>query len=174
MLSNLYGDFVKGKNYSHYPKIVQKGIYLHRSLDYFIDSHPIVTELRLSLYDKLPKVAGIAIDLYFDHLLARNWRDYHKKDYSTFLTEFYLHRADFEQELKVEFSEFMRNFRARKWLDCYPTAFGLAKTCEGVSKRISFENLLHSAPKQFYVREKEIKDCFEIYMKDAILKFKVH
>ena len=68
MLANLYGDFVKGKDLTNYSAIVQKGIHLNRSIDYFIDTHPAVTELRLSLYDKLPKVAGIAIDLYFDHL----------------------------------------------------------------------------------------------------------
>ena len=171
MISNLYGDFVKGRDYSHYPEIVQKGIHLHRSIDHFIDTHPAVTELRLSLYPKLPKVAGIAIDLYFDHLLARNWGNYHSKEYTLFLDEFYLHQADFEQELKKDFNEFMGYFRTRKWLDHYPTAFGLAKSCEGVSKRISFENVLHKAPEQFYIREKEIQACFEIYMKDAILKF---
>ena len=57
MVSNLYGDFVKGRDYSHYPEIVQKGIYLHRSIDNFIDTHPAVTELRLSIYPKLPNYA---------------------------------------------------------------------------------------------------------------------
>jgi acyl carrier protein phosphodiesterase len=171
MLSNLYGDFVKGKDFTNYSTIVQKGIHLHRRIDHFIDTHPAVTELRLSLYDKLPKVAGVAIDLYFDHLLARSWENYHSKDYTLFLNEFYLHQADFEQELKKDFKEFMGYFRMRKWLNHYPTAFGLAKSCEGVSKRISFDNVLHKAPEQFYLREKEIQACFEIYMKDAILKF---
>jgi acyl carrier protein phosphodiesterase len=173
MISNLYGDFVKGRDYSHYPEIVQKGIHLHRSIDHFIDTHPAVTELRLSLYPKLPKVAGIAIDLYFDHLLARNWNRYHSKEYTLFLDEFYFHEADFEHELKQEFIEFMAYFRTRKWLDHYPTAFGLAKSCEGVSKRISFENILHKAPIFFLEREKEIEACFEIYMQHAILHFKL-
>jgi acyl carrier protein phosphodiesterase len=171
MLSNLYGDFVKGKDFTNYSAIVQKGIHLHRAIDHYIDTHPAVTDLRLSLYDKLPKVAGVAIDLYFDHLLARNWENYHSKEYTLFLNEFYLHQANFEQELKKEFNEFMGYFRTRKWLNHYPTAFGLAKSCEGVAKRISFENVLHKAPEQFYKRENEIQACFEIYMKDAILKF---
>jgi len=171
MISNLYGDFVKGKDFSHYPEIVKKGILLHRSIDHFIDTHPVVAELRLSLYAELPKVAGIAIDLYFDHLLARNWGNYHTKEYRLFLNDFYDFQPVFEQELKQEFIEFMGYFRTRKWLDYYPTAFGLAKSCEGVSKRISFENMLHKAPEQFYKRENDIQACFEIYMKDAILKF---
>jgi len=173
MLSNLYGDFVKGKDFSKYSEVVQKGIHLHRSIDNFIDTHPAVTDLRLSLYDKLPKVAGVAIDLYFDHLLARNWNVHHMKDYELFLEEFYIHQADFEYELKQEFKEFMGYFRTRKWLNHYPTAFGLAKSCEGVSKRISFENALHKAPEQFYIREQEIQACFDIFMEDARVKFQI-
>ena len=173
MLSNLYGDFVKGKDYSNYPEIVQHGIHLHRSIDYFIDTHPAVTDLRLSLYDKLPKVAGIAIDLYFDHLLARNWEKFHSKDYNVFLDDFYSHQAVFETELKSEFTEFMGYFRTRKWLDHYPSSYGLQKSCEGVSKRISFANKLHEAPTLFYEREQEIETCFEVYMKDAIKKFQL-
>jgi len=172
MLSNLYGDFVKGKDYTKYPEIVQKGIHLHRSIDHFIDSHPTVTKLRLSLYASLPKVAGIAIDLYFDHLLARNWEQFHPKNYTDFLNDFYTHESEFEPVLKAEFNQFMGYFRTYKWLNHYPTSSGLQKSCEGVSKRISFQNVLHKAPELFYKKENEIKDCFQIYMQDAIIHFK--
>jgi len=70
MNANLYGDFVKGRDYSKYPLIIQGGITLHREIDDFIDHHPLVLELLHELYAPLPKVAGIAIDLYFDHLLT--------------------------------------------------------------------------------------------------------
>ncbi|MFM7683075.1 MAG: hypothetical protein ACKO7P_10055, partial [Bacteroidota bacterium] len=54
-----------------------------------------------------------------------------------------------------------------------PTAFGLAKSCEGVSKRISFANKLAEAPEIFYKREKEIEDVFQKYMVDAKKYFSV-
>jgi len=174
MLSNLYGDFVKGKDYSHYPEIVQKGIFLHRSIDNFIDTHNSVKELRLSLYADLPKVAGVAIDLFFDHILAKKWEEYHPKKYSDFLDDFYLHKVDFEMELKPEFLEFMGYFRTRKWLNHYPTSFGLQKSCEGVSKRISFENVLYKAPEIFYKKEHEIEMSFIQYMTDAQSHFGIN
>jgi len=173
MLSNLYGDFVKGKNYLRYPEIVQRGIFLHRSIDHFIDTHKSVTKLRLSLYAELPKVAGVAIDLYFDHLLAKKWTSYHSKNYNDFLNEFYTHKVDFEHELKPEFIEFMGFFRTRKWLDHYPTPYGLQKSCEGVSKQISFENVLYKAPEIFYKREADIENCFDLYMADAQSHFNI-
>ena len=89
MLANLFGDFVKGKDYSYLPDIVQKGVYLHREIDDFVDHHPLVTTTRIKLYKELPKVAGIAMDLYFDHLLAKNWDLYHKKPLDQFVNDFF-------------------------------------------------------------------------------------
>ena len=37
MIANLYGDHFHGRNYTHFPEIIQKGIYLHRQIDDFID-----------------------------------------------------------------------------------------------------------------------------------------
>lgn len=72
MLNNLYGDYVKGKNLDAYPLEIQRGILLHRAIDNFIDTNPGVKELFHHLYPSLPKIAGIAVDLYFDHILAKN------------------------------------------------------------------------------------------------------
>ena len=35
MLANLFGDFVKGRDYSYLPQIVQTGVTLHREIDNF-------------------------------------------------------------------------------------------------------------------------------------------
>ena len=88
MYSNLFGDFVKGNNFSKYTVDIQEGITLHRHIDNYIDRHPVVLELARFLYPKLPKVSGIAVDIYFDHLLAKNWRQFHTIELDDFLNEF--------------------------------------------------------------------------------------
>src|SRR5690554_7004125 len=88
MLANLFGDFVKGKDYTYLPEDVQRGVLLHRQIDDYVDHHPKVTELRLMLYKDLPKIAGIAIDLYFDHLLAKQWKFYHNKNLFDYIDSF--------------------------------------------------------------------------------------
>ena len=65
MYANIYGDFIKGSKLSHHPKIIQKGVKLHRSIDSYIDNHPKVLNLKKTLTKDLPKISGIAIDLYF-------------------------------------------------------------------------------------------------------------
>lgn len=167
MLANLFGDFVRGRNFSHYPKVIQDGIILHRKIDSFMDQHKSVMELKLKLYDELPKVAGVAVDLFFDHLLAKNWNKHHPLNYEDFLNDFYFYRSDFEQELTIDFKNFIAVFRERKWLNHYPTSFGLEKSCQGVSSRISFPNKLKDAPSVFYKYEADIARVYKIYMNDA-------
>ena len=85
MYANLFGDHVKGADLSNYPDFVRKGIMLHRSIDHYIDHHPAVVNLLHELYQDLPKVAGIAVDIYFDPLLASQWNSFHPKENDYFL-----------------------------------------------------------------------------------------
>ena len=101
MYANLFGDFVKGKNLSAFSTVVQSGIVLHRSIDSYIDQHTEVRKLMHILYPILPKVTGIAIDLYFDHCLAKNWKTYHNIPYEEFLEEFYAYQPENWQEYTV-------------------------------------------------------------------------
>ena len=42
ILGNFIADGVKGSNLGHFEKEVQRGILLHRKIDTFTDTHPIV------------------------------------------------------------------------------------------------------------------------------------
>jgi acyl carrier protein phosphodiesterase len=168
MIANLFGDFVKGRNYSHFSTKVQQGIELHRKIDTYFDQHHAVMNLKLMLYKDLPKVAGVAVDLFFDHLLAKYWEDHHIIDYYEYLNDFYAYRSELEIELSTDFINFISIFRERKWLDHYPTSFGLEKSCQGVSSRISFPNQLSQAPEIFYQNEEVIKKVFDQYMLEAV------
>jgi hypothetical protein len=96
---------------------------------------------------------------------------HHIQEYETFLNDFYIHDSAIENDLTQDFKEFITLFRDRKWLNHYPTSFGLEKSCEGVSRRISFTNKLAEAPEIFYKRENEIEAVFQKYMLDAKIHF---
>jgi len=167
MIANLFGDCVKGNKYLNYSSKIQQGVLLHRKIDFYIDNHDLVKELRLELYKELPKVAGIAIDLYFDHLLAIHWNSYHYKPFESFLDEFYMHRSKYEVELNIEFRLFLERLREHKWINHYPSLYGLEQVCLGVSKRISFKNKLPEAPLVFSKHNIKIENVFHQFMNDA-------
>ena len=76
LLGNFIGDYVKGQKYLHYSDDVQKGILLHRAIDSYTDSHPLVKEVAGFFRPEYGRYAGIVTDVILDHFLACYWRDY--------------------------------------------------------------------------------------------------
>lgn len=166
-LANLYGDFIKGNKYLEYPSHIQEGILLHRKIDHYIDNHESVRELIKQIRPQLPKVAGIAIDIYFDHLLAKNWNQFHKKSLSNFLSNFYQEINIQQEPYSLEYKQFIELLIERNWLSYYPTEEGLYRMCFGVSQKLSFDNALVQGYKVFKQFENDITSVFHEYMRDA-------
>lgn len=171
MYANLFGDFVKGSNLSVYADTVQKGIRLHRRIDNYIDHHPIVTELQHTLHRELPRISGIATDLFFDHLLARHWADYHPLSLEKFVGDFHNFQTDKSLFPSTEFWHVLKMMQEGSWLVNYQTSQGLQFACSGLSRRISFENNLDTAPLVFERHSERIELAFRTYMHDAQLFF---
>lgn len=166
-LANLYGDFIKGNKYLEYPSHIQEGILLHRKIDHYIDNHESVRELIKQIRPQLPKVAGIAIDIYFDHLLAKNWNQFHKKSLPNFLSNFYQEINIQQEPYSLEYKQFIELLIERNWLSYYPTEEGLYRMCFGVSQKLSFDNALVQGYKVFKQFENDITSVFHEYMRDA-------
>lgn len=171
MYANIYGDFIKGSKLNHHPEIIQKGTKLHREIDSFIDNHSEILTLKKKLSPDLPKISGIAIDLYFDHLLAINWNDYRTESLEKFTNEFYAYNVDLNHFPNPNFQFLIHKMKADNWLYQYQYHNGLEFACKGLSKRISFNNDLWKAPEIFVKFRPEIENVFIEYMKDAVLYF---
>ncbi len=168
MYANLQGDYIKGKDLSGYRPIVQKGIYLHRTLDDFIDNHPAVRALmNAELYEHLPKISGIAVDLYFDHLLARDWERYHTTPLRDFVNAFYAHQPSFADSFPDDFAFMLDKMKTYDWLYQYRLLDGLHQASNGLSRRISFENKLGDASTVFTMKQQAIENAFQLFIADA-------
>src|SRR5450432_1821563 len=74
MIGNFIGDFVKGKNLTErFDTDVAKGIALHREIDWFTDTHIVVKQSKDRLRPKYRHYAGVIVDIFYDHFLAKNW-----------------------------------------------------------------------------------------------------
>jgi acyl carrier protein phosphodiesterase len=63
-IGNFIGDYVKGRNYEKYPELVRKGIILHRKIDSFTDSHPIVNQSKMHLKKRFRRYSGVIVDIF--------------------------------------------------------------------------------------------------------------
>jgi len=136
-VGNFIGDWIKGNDHKNYPADIQKGILLHRSIDSFTDNHPVVKKSKNRLNDKYHKYSGIIIDIYYDHFLAYNWKEFSKIELMDFTRNLNncLHRH--MEFLPGEIQKFIPSFMKRRWIESYATLEGIERVLEGMSKHTS-------------------------------------
>ena len=72
LYGNLIADGVKGQDLSGWPTATALGIHHHRRVDAWVDRHPSVTGARRRAPAGQRRYAGIALDMVWDHFLARD------------------------------------------------------------------------------------------------------
>lgn len=80
----LEGDYYKGPLRGDLPRGIERGVKLHRAIDAYTDSHPLIQQLRRDFPAGLRRYAGILIDLSFDHYLSQYWSTFSQMPLSTF------------------------------------------------------------------------------------------
>ncbi len=89
LLGSLYGDFVKGRLQGQWPGEIERAIQLHRRIDAFTDSHPLVHAAKRRFPLERRRFAGVLLDVFFDHCLARDWNDYADEPLPQFVERVY-------------------------------------------------------------------------------------
>jgi acyl carrier protein phosphodiesterase len=70
---SLLGDFWRGTPDPAWPRALAAGVRLHRRVDASTDSHAAVVRARRLFAPPFRRYAGILLDVWFDHLLARDF-----------------------------------------------------------------------------------------------------
>ncbi|HUR55655.1 MAG TPA: ACP phosphodiesterase [Gemmataceae bacterium] len=136
MLGGILADFVKGPDVAALPPDVIAGVMLHRHIDAFTDRHPVVQRSVSRVSAKLGWFAGIVIDVYYDHILAREWERYCAEPLRSFADRVYGVLEDRFALVPPEASVFVRRFIDTDRLLQYATPAGIADTLLRLSGRI--------------------------------------
>src|SRR5690606_30635796 len=88
-LGNFFADSLKGKSYLKYPLGIQRGVVLHRAIDFYTDTHPTVRKSISRLFDTYGHYSGIIVDILYDHFLAVHWKNYSTIPLERFVSDFY-------------------------------------------------------------------------------------
>lgn len=75
LYGNLIADGVKGSDLGDWPDEIAHGIRHHRRVDAVVDSHPVVLAARARAPREGRRYAGIALDMLWDHFVAREHAD---------------------------------------------------------------------------------------------------
>lgn len=135
-LGNLLGDFVKGNPDNHYTNDVVQGIRLHRFVDSYTDSHELVREARQLFAGKQRRFSGIALDMFWDHCLASNWRQYHDYGLRKFCEQQrVLVAQQNDAELPERFTRVTAAMWQGRWMESYQDLENIEYALQRMSNR---------------------------------------
>ena len=136
LLGGIVADFARPAEIATLPPEVQDGVNLHRLVDSFTDSHPIVRQSVARLSPDFHWFSGIIIDVYFDHILACQWNRYSLETLESFANRCY---AALQRDLPLmpeEAAGFIRWMIDDNRLVRYATREGIHDTLARLSRRI--------------------------------------
>lgn len=164
MLGNFIADAVKGKQIENFSDEIKEGIYLHREIDKFTDSHPIFKSSCQRLNEKYHKFSGVIVDMFYDHFLAKNWNDYSNESLNSFVAKTYSLLLRNYFVIPAKSKRILPFMILQNWLANYANFKGLQWSFEGMARRTKFnsgmENVIYDLKKDYEKYEKEFKDFF--------------
>ena len=161
LLGSLLGDFWRGAPDPGWPGGVRAGVILHRRIDVYTDSHPVVAAARTLFGPPLRRYAGILLDVYFDHVLAREWA----RHCGTPLAAFSSRCVDLLDRnrlwLPADLNRFAVWFRAHGLFAAYAQQSTIEQVLDGISRRLRHANRLGEAGPMLWALTGELEATFD-------------
>lgn len=134
----MLGDFVKGRVPEHWSAAVRAGILRHRAIDRYTDGHEQVRASRAIISPERRRFAGILLDIFYDHFLARRWARYHERPLAEFTRSVYAvllpQRAAFPDRLQ----RILPRMAADDWLASYAEISSVNLALNGIARRFRY------------------------------------
>lgn len=170
LMGNYVGDFIKGQlsplRTESWSADFLLGIRLHRFIDHFTDTNPGVLQAKRFLAKKHPKVAGVALDIYFDYFLANHFSEFYEEDLAQFINQAYgiiTKNKDLIPTAMLPMAEAMIR---HDWLYNYKEIHGIRRSFDGLSRRFAFMTAIKGAEVELKQNQARYEAAFlEFYPK---------
>lgn len=136
-LGNLVADLVKGSARQRLSPALRRGIVHHQKIDAFTDHHPFFHQSKRRIPAAFDRFAGILVDIFYDHLLARSWPRYSAVSLEAFADDVYRSFDAYLHEFPAETCGILERMALQNWLVAYRAEDGLADVLRRLSLRIA-------------------------------------
>jgi len=170
-IGNLLGDFVKGHLEQYetiYSNEIITGIKTHRQVDFFTDTHPIYLRSKNRISNSYRRLAGIIIDICYDHFLANHWNLFSHENLDIFVQKIYVILKNNQEILPERLKKILPRIISENWLSSYKNISGINLTFVRLSKRLKRENNLATATNELLKNYPEIESDFLIFFPEVI------
>lgn len=157
MVGNFIGDFVKGRNLlEQFEPDIAKGIELHRAIDAYTDSHPVVAQSKNRLRPTYRHYSAVIVDMFYDHLLAKNWDQYHATPLDLYTKQTYQTILAYDAILPEQVKYMLQYMIPGNWMLNYAHLEGIHRALSGMARRSR-----HNSQMEFAVHD--LKAHYELY-----------
>ncbi|HRX53466.1 MAG: ACP phosphodiesterase [Verrucomicrobiales bacterium] len=136
-VGSLLPDILRPHALGHLPVDYQAGIARHHRIDRFTDLHPIVLECRLRFPSPLRRYSGVLIDVFFDHILARDWDRYSPTPLHEFTADIYDAFDQCRDDLPTITATRLSRMRENDLLGSYANLSGITYALRRLAARLS-------------------------------------
>ncbi len=169
LYGNLLGDFVKGSSHGYLDQEILDGIKLHRAIDKFTDSHPVVIQSKNRISKERKRFSGIMIDVFYDHFLAMHWDNFSSTDFNTQTKEWYKKlNAETDIKLPERMKTTVHMMRNKDLFSMYKTFDGISIAINGISRRIRFDNELAGGGKELEKNYSSLENDFHQFFPQLV------
>lgn len=179
-IGNFVGDWVKGSLISvnaKYPPQMALGIRMHRFIDSFTDTNPIVAQSTAIFRPALGKYAGVAVDVIYDHFLAKDWNSYADTQLDTFVQNFYTSCIKYFDILPKKLQPLIPHLILSNRLKSYYNIKGVEAAFRTMECQTSFpantDETIEALKQNYNVIQQQFNDFFGIITKTIGTEFKV-
>ncbi len=168
IVGNFVADAVKGNKLQGFPEGMERGIRLHREIDHYTDRHPVFRVSKSRLSPKYRMYAGVIVDLYYDHFLAKYWSEYSEEDLQKIVSRTYFLLIRRFNLLPPRSRRILPFMISQNWLVGYRDLAVLQKVFNGMSRRTSHPSGMENAIEDLQADYLSFENDFRAFFPDLI------
>jgi len=162
------GDFVKGPLSGRYGAEITRALVLHRRIDAYTDAHHIVYQSRRRVSPERRRFAGILVDMFYDHFLARHWDQYHDVPLERFTARVYCALREHEALLPLRLRDIARGMADADWLGSYRHVEAVSIALDRMGQRLKRGNALLRSADELRAHYEAFDADFHAFFPDVV------
>ena len=167
VVGGVAGDWIKGVLPAGLPEDLARGAALHRAIDSHAEGHPAFKRSRTRVSAARRRYAGVLVDVFYDHLLARDWALYHKEPLPAFCAGVYRCLEERLDDLPRDAHPALAYMAREDWLSSYAGLDGIAAILARMSRRARQPNPLLLGEEEFLADAEGFLQDFRAWFDDA-------
>ncbi len=167
VVGGVVGDWIKGPLPAGLPEDLARGVALHRAIDVFAETHPAFCASRARMSPARRRYAGVLVDIFYDHLLARDWARYREDELGGYCAVVYRQIAERRHHLPESAHHAIELMAREDWLQSYTGLAGIADVLARMSRRARQPNPLAGGEVEFIAAAEGFERDFREWLPDA-------